>query len=759
MHHELRTVNPDANYRINRKHRWLAIGLLMVCASSLAQAQEPRPALPSKAWQVDADRIEYDQANQTYVARGNVRIEEAGYTLTADRVQFNRKTSFALAEGNVLLLSGQDKLSGPRLRLNLDTQTGTLSDGAVFFHQNHLYLTGETIEKTGPRTYTAKKVRLTSCDGADPDWQLTGSDFRITLEGYGTARHTALWAGKMPLLYSPFLVFPVKLKRQTGLLMAGIELSDRRGTEYIQPFFWALGPSSDATLWVHSMPYRGLRTGIEYRYVLGPDTMGTLIAEGFNDQKVDDGTGETTEQWGYGDDDDLRTNQDRYWLRMKHDQAFDNGLKAKLDLDLVSDQDYLREFKTAYTGFSQTRDYFQKAFGREIDDYNDAVRLNRFNLNRSWKRYTFNVDLRWYDDVVKRREATVDDTLRQLPTISFDGVKQQIGKTPFYHDLTSSYTNFHRFDGPQAQRADLYPRIYQPFDLFGGLTLEPSAGLRQTAWRTAFDEHDSDEESENHSRTIYDFKLDTSIEVYRIFDFNLAGCDRLKHTVTPEVIYQYIPEQEQSELPDFDALDRIQRKNLVTYGVNNTFTARAPRQAAKQVAAYTYTPFLRFKLSQSFDINKYKEEHAEPYTDIKAELDLTPGRHIAIDTDANWSAYDHRIEGFNSAVKLWSPRGDKLSIDYRYTRQSDPEDDASVQGVDTIGLVGEGLIDHRWRARGGIEHNRLDDLVIDYNLGLSYQGQCWGVDFDYRVEYNDERDNYSFSVIFNLLGLGGISAK
>ncbi len=733
--------------------RWWMFTLTVVFLGPPVLADSPPVHASGPAWQVDADRLEYDQVNKAYLAFGNVRIQQEDYTLSADKIQLNSDTHQAQAEGNVRLVSGRDVLSGRRLLFNLDDKTGTLTDGDVFLSRNHLYLRSREIRKTGPQTYTASKVQITSCDGDHPDWKLTGSDFKVTIEGYGTARNAALWAGRVPVLYSPYLIFPVKLQRQSGLLLPVIALSDRRGTEYTQPFFWAIGDSSDATLYAHTMTLRGVRTGIEYRYVASEETFGTMMVEGFDDDKVDDGTDDATERWGYGDDNEVRLNTDRYWFRMKHDQALAGDFNAKLDLDVVSDQDYLNEFRGSYNGYSDTSGYFQRTFGRELDDYNDPVRLNRLNLNRIWNRYTFNADLRWYDDVIKRRNNEPDNTLQQLPRISFDGVKQPLGGSPLYHDLTSSYTYFYRIDGPRGHRGDLYPRLYYPFDLFDGVSIEPSAGLRQTFWQVDFDELSPGKESESHSRTIYDLRLDISSEFYRIFDFSMAGSDRLKHTVTPEVIYEFTPDQDQTDLPQFDTIDTIESRNLITYGITNTFTARTPLERAGEQTGYRYTPFLRFKVDQSFDIDKDQENDPEPFSDIGAELDLTPGKYISIDADARWSVYAYQFETINSALIFWSPRGDLLSADYRYTRETV---DGADDGIETLVLGGEWHVSDMWQARGGLEQNLIDHRLIETRLGVSYRSQCWGLDFDYQVEYTGERDNHSVTVMFNLLGLGSI---
>jgi LPS-assembly protein len=88
------------------------------------------------------------------------------------------------------------------------------------------------------------------------------------------------------------------------------------------------------------------------------------------------------------DDQYLRPNKDRYWFRMKHDQELPSGFSGRLDLDIVSDQDYLNEFKKGYSGFDETKKYFLSEFGREIDDYNDPVRVNRLNIFKNWNLYS-----------------------------------------------------------------------------------------------------------------------------------------------------------------------------------------------------------------------------------------------------------------------------------------------------------------------------------------------------------------------------------
>lgn len=734
---------------------WLVLGVLFSSLAPQWAGCDDTADPTSSSWRINADSVQYDPGTNEYTAEGHVRLTRQGRTLTADRMTLNQTRRIARASGHVQLAAGDDLLNGERLEWHLDRETGTLVDGTMFFSQNHLYLKGAEIQKTGPETYLLKKAQATACDGPDPAWRLTSSDLEVTIEGYGKAIHAAFWARQVPVIYTPYLIFPVKLKRQTGLLMPEPAFSDRKGIEYLQPFFWAINDHMDATIIADYMERRGTRWGIEHRYLASQRSFGTWMAEGFEDRQVDDGQGENTQDWGYEEDAALRPNRDRYWFRGKFNQDLPGKVTAKLDLDLVSDQDYLKEFQDGYMGFDYTRSYYLDTFGRDIEDYTNPIRLNQLNLNRLWSGYTLNTDVRWYDNVIKRRQSDTDDTLQQLPAVTLDGSKKKIFGSPVYFDLLSGYTHFYRQDGIRGQRGDLYPRIYYPVRLLDAFSLEPSAGIRQTFWHIDHDPASSLGDDTEFQRSIYDLRLDTSTELFRVFNFTTAGCDRLKHTIKPRVVYEYIPEQDQADLPQFDEDDRIEAQNRITYSLTNTLVARkTPQTAEGQAPAQpVYMPFLRFKLEQSFHIDQYNDGYDRPFSYLLAELDLTPTRYVYIDADALWSPYDSEFYGYNAAARLWDARGDSIGINYRYTRETAQDEYYDeVTGVQSITVTGTVQVTSHWRLRCGYERDIESSQLIERGVGISYLAQCWGLDLDYK----EEIENRSIIVKLHLMGLGSV---
>lgn len=524
------------------------------------------------SWHISALKVSYDNKNQIYVAEGDVVITGKTARLKAEYVEFSNITRDAVASGNVLLTSGRDSVTCDRLKLNLETEIGTIYNGVVFIEENHFYITGDTIEKTGKDTYRAGKASVTSCDGANPDWKLSGENIHVTIDGYGTAKSATLWAGKIPALYSPVLLFPAKTTRQTGLLTPQISSSDKKGFQVEQPLFLALSRGSDATVYTDYMSKRGMKTSLEYRYLLssnGSDdgsNFGTFFYDYLNDENVDQILSESV-NYNF-DSTPARTSHDRYWFRMKNNHTFDNVWHTRLDIDYVSDSNYLRDFKDGFTGFDSVSRYFSKTFGRTIDEYDDSTRENSLNINRTWRGAALNIGAQWFDNVAARENSgneyasSKDTTLQKLPSIEFNTVKQQVGKTPFYCDFDSEYRYFYRQDTSgylyrhnsgesfnstlfsaepllKGHRTDIFPRVYMPVKL-GPFYMEPSAGFRQTLWYadnsdngmknggtatlnmentpTAISQLTQDQISNLNHREMVDLNLELSTKLSRVFN-------------------------------------------------------------------------------------------------------------------------------------------------------------------------------------------------------------------------------------------------
>lgn len=751
----IRTHRP--RYASGRAGLLLRVVLRVVLLAAALATAGPSPAAEAPpSWEVTADRLEQDRSSDRYVAEGHVTISRAGLQLSADRVVFDRRTLQALAEGHVVVTDGRDVITGRRLEMNLETETGTVHHGTVFLAANHFYIRGERLHKTGPDTYRGERVRLTTCEGDPPDWEISGSRLEVTIEGYGTVDHAVFRVRRRPLAYAPKLVFPAKRSRQSGLLPPRLGYSSRQWEEITQPLFWAIDPHQDATFYLHHMGRRGEQFGLQYRYILGPASKGVLMADLLADRKVDDGTA-ASEDWAYPDT-AARGNTDRYWVRFKHDQKLPAGFQARLDLDLVSDPDYLREFSDGLTGFDATDRIFQQAFDRELDPYEDAVRTNRLNLNRTWARYSLNLDTQWRDDVAGRRADGVNDVLQQLQSVTFDGVRQPLGDSAFLFDLDSEYRYFYLDNRRRGHRADLHPRLYRPLRL-GVLHLEPSVGLRETLWYSATDGTEPTEVDQLLGRTMADFKLDASGALQRVYHPDRWGIQALQHYIRPQVIYQYRPPVSQSKYPSFDDLDRVDEVNQVTTVLTQTLTTRRPPRnpqasgdGSVRQSAPVYREVARLEVSETYDIVEARESdplarsdanRRRPWTPVRVELDLSPHDALVLHADAEHSPYAGHADNCNLAVEVADPRGDRLWVEHRSTY----EDSRSLFTRLQVPLA------DRLTTYGEWERNLLDRHNLQTGIGVLYAASCWALDVGYQYEHGGGKE---LAFMVHLFGLGGV---
>jgi LPS-assembly protein len=713
-------------------------------------------------WVLEADELAYDQKLDEYIARGDVQIFKADKKLTADYVRYNHETQHALARGNVVLTVGQDILSGSELNIDLENQVGWIKNAHLFLKENNFHITGNKIEKTGENTYRIDSATFTTCDGPAPSWKISGKDVKIKANGSGSAKNTVLWARKMPVLYSPYFYYPARNDRQSGFLMPEFGETGRQGYLYNQPFFWAISESADATFYANYMSNRGVKPGAEFRYILNERSQGTFMLDGFKDSKTDDG-GKSSNDYGYKDDGEqvLRKNKDRFWFRGSHHQAAPLGFSAKLDLDIASDQDYLRDFQEGYMGYEDTDDYFRNVFHRQLDDYNDPVRTNRLNLNRLWPKFSFNFEPRWNDDT--RRDINTSETLQRLPFMSFDGEKQKILASPFYFDLTSQYDYFWRDSGTRGQRLDVHPRFYKPFGIKTYATVEPSIGLRETGYR--LDKHSFENQPDTQQwahRELFDTRLELFSEIEKVFDLNGTLFEKIKHRIRPQVTHEYIPDSKQGDLPRFDRIDHIDETNMISYALINTLTSKSKTHKAKQAemqpagkkdgqpqtaADYVYDDFFRLEVANGYDF----ERSRRPFLPIAARLDFVPGKYIRTHADAQYSVYENEFLSHNIQGSLWDNREDELSVVYRYQKKSKEEGaDKDIQSIS--GKIKIRLTDYL-SVNGENSYNFEKDQRNKTGGGFTYKAQCWSFDF----KYTDTPDDWQVGFNIALTGLGQIS--
>jgi len=656
---------------------------------------------------IQADKLTYNKNTNTYTAQGHVVVKGRGSILEADKVVLNNATKDAEATGHVKLMDGDDQLKCTHMRLNLITRLGTIYNGILKTKKGNYRITGDRADRLGPERYRIYNGTFTTCNAKKPAWQFKANRMDVTVEGFAVARGAKFYAGGVPILYSPYLIYPTKRKRQTGFLFPVFGGSSKYGPMFSESFFWAISEDKDATFTESYLGDRGLKHGLEFRYARTMNSQGQLNLY-------------------YIDDDEYDGN--RWAVIYRHDELFKNGFYTKADINKISDNEYLVDFSDDIPGKSAT------------DARRDNILKSKVSFGKNWNKYSFNGEFSYYDDLTQNNN---DYTTQRYPYLNFSASEQPLLHTPLNYTFDSTYAYYYKKEAERLQYADLYPTVSYPLELFKVLQLKPKAGYRETmVWPSNVGPNDEDD---FESRGIPDFSINAYTVVQRIF--KASASKTFKHTIKPEVTYKYIPDISQNDLY---WLSRINKKSLLTYGLTSFLIEKEISEGGNSA----YRDFMRFKVFQSYDFEA--DEHE--FSSISAQLDLWPTERIYSKTLAT---YDHENGDFPKlyeTLAVSDKRGDRMSFNYNYSKASTEGDstkqlDANIllKLTDTINLI--------YNTKYDFEISEF----IETTYGLVYHPQCWRLDFQvHDIERSEDGtipSETQVRVMFTLEGLGSFGTK
>jgi LPS-assembly protein len=540
--------------------------------------------------------------------------------------------------------------------------------------------------------------------------------------GYALMKHATFNIKGVPVFYTPYMVVPVKNTRQTGFLIPEFSQSDNSGFGFNIPFFWNINDSVDMTFFPEYYTDRGFMPGAEFRYVKDAFSKGSIIGSYIDDDKTDPSETEYYDDTGF-----THTNSDRYWVRGKADHTFANNWIARLDLDIVSDRDYLTEFNSGYTGYKESDERYQEVFGRGFDNRTDYTRENTLKFQKSWDGQFLEADFLAINDT---KEEDVDSTeLWELPSIGYEGLLP-IGDTNISFEWDADYVNYWREEGVGGHRVDIRPALSSSIPLSPYLESRGEVGVRGTYYIIDTFGDAVWEKDDTQDRLLADAEFEVATTLMRTFDTDGDAQDNFDHQFRPYVKYNYIPDVDQDDLPSFDSVDNISEENEITYGIDNYFNT---------LSGTTSRQMGFVKLYQSYDLRS--SESDEPFSDVSLRINIIPIERLSFVYETDFDTYGdgftkHRIESYYT-----NSRGDYFSIDYSFNDSSNIE---QINGYMKAALFAN------WHAELELEHSISEEETNVANVGLMYQALCWSVEFQTR--YTPEETKYL--LVFNLANIG-----
>ncbi len=730
------------------KFLWMSFGgvfLVVLCVAPTAMSQgrglgtlDPQTLLqkPQGQWNINADRLSYDQNRQTYEGQGNVHVYSGDQSLRADWASLNLASRTVELRGNVRVQYGQDWLEGNHVVWDLDGQTGTVDEGLLYFSTNRFYVQGRSIEKIGPSQYALEDGFITSCAPDKPDWKLRYGRMKVNVEGVAWVRDTSFWARRVPLLYFPFVAFPVQKQRKSGFLIPWAGYSSLQGVEAEIPYFWAMRDDMDMTFYGRYMAERGVMGTAEYRVNSEKLGQGVWLLSYLHDQADK----EHLLDQGYP-----YQTKDRHWLRSRHSIGFPQDVQARVDLDFVSDRNYLKEFERGASSWDFSNKTFRENSGRGIlNDKNLTARESSIYVDKRFENSLLGLDTRYWDQL----DTSLNEfTLQRLPSLSFQTVPSRALKTSAYYTLNSSLTHFWSEEGDRGNRLDAYPRLYYPLHWKSYLNVEPSVGGRVTGYRVDWDSSSADSWQ---NRFQGDVRLDVSSRLNRVYPLKWGDHVAFQHAIRPEIRYTYSTEgSDQNELPQFDRVDQDQFEHTLSYGFTNLFTSKRVSLDSQGDPVTTFHEFARLRLFQSFNIEPLPEdirfvpESGKGFTSVGVRTDLMPLKYVTLTYDSLFYSTEREDISHQIYLTLNSGRGHMARFNYQFREEKPVDEFITETNVKILPQIYLSTY-HNY----SLEKNEM----FKQGYGVRYFSGCWGVS----LTYEKERDDQRVAVMLNLLGLGSL---
>lgn len=698
---------------------------------------KPKKTLNTTAWEeLLEEEVKPPEATAAQVEKNNIPEFKTTVTIKADWIVYDVDLESIKAKGNVRIISKDEQLFAKEVTLNLAQETGKFTDATILRNELSLHLEGKSIEKTGYDTYRIDDGWVITCKlekGETPPWSFASASTEITQGGYAIMKHARFNIKDVPVFYTPYLILPAKNTRQSGLLYPYISSSKIDGIGLNLPFFLDISDSADMTFFPEYYSNRGFMPGAEFRYVASATNKGMFTASFLQDSLSD-----FSETDYYRDTGASHDNSDRYWIRGKANHVFGDGWQSRLDLDIVSDQDYLTEFDTGITGFSKTYKNYLETFGRGFQNQTDTQRQNSFKTLRSFKGMSLETNLLAINNA-NTNAGDTDTPLWKLPSVGFSGALP-VGETNFSFDWNSTYVNYWREDGIGGHRLDLHPSISAPIPISPYLETLAEFALRDTLYfvETYGEAEWDDDDTQN--RFLPEYKVEVATTLERDFSTGDGEMDGFNHQIRPFVKYGRIPGVDQTRFPQFDSVDQVDVKNAFTYGMDNFFNSLTAKNSSKNAVWDTAS----LRVEQSYDLRQNPSE--EPFLPIIAKLGWAPVNHSRITYKTAYDVYEDDFTAHTLGGTYRNSRGDVFGLDYSYKEKTS----TMTSEIEQLNAILRAPIVNSWIAGAEVQHSFSQEETIKANGSLTYQAPCWSVTFETQYTPTDT----AFVMLFNLANIG-----
>jgi len=669
------------------------------------------PAREEQPTEIQGDRMVGTETTPQY--QGNVALVRGDQFLGTDNLRFDTESGTYVAEGSVRYQDGGIRIVADRAEGDQDDDSHVITNVRYQLVDRRGNGGADSINLRGPVGQMHHSTYST-CDPSQRAWELQAQRIDVDSdEGFGVARNAVLRLGRFPVLYVPWIKFPVDDRRRTGLLYPSVSMSGRNGFDYRQPVYLNLAPNYDATLTPRLMTKRGLMLDTEFRYLYG--------------------SGRGTVEAAYLPGDDLR-DRDRGRFSFNGYHNLDAHWQARANVGWVSDDRYVEDFSNRLAGVSAS--YLQSTAG------------------------VFGTGQYWTAGAMAEHFQLTDYTLTDA-NLPYSRLPRAYvnWEQPLGHWLDAGVwaeaVRFQHSERPGGSRLDVKPYLSARL---GGPAwyVTPTLAWRYTTYQLEEELAQQLGGDRSPTRSLPVASLDAGV----YFDRETTiGGDAYLHTLEPRLFYLNAPYRDQDGLPLFDT-----RPFTFSWGQlfrDNRYSGADRQTDANQLTVALSTRLIRQsdgreKLSASIGQIRYFEDSRVV---APGETPVQRGKSAWV-ADANYVINDRWNLG---ASYQWDPkfrREDLASVRARYLWPGDGVVNLSyryrrdlLEQADFSFLY---PISPTWSVVGRYYHSIQDDKLLEAIAGVQWDSCCLAVRAlarRYVRNREGELDN-AIQVEFVLKGLG-----
>ncbi len=696
---------------------------------------------------VEADDLEALNGDKA-VYTGEVVVTQGKKRLIADNVTLHQVDNIIVAEGNVNFSDGEFKTIS-------DKATNHVNDDLLIMENTDYHFLCEPgrgdaalITKTGKTFYQIEDGSLTACPEGDNSWRLRATSIDIDQEAEeATFYNPRFEIQSVPVFYLPFLTVPIGDTRKTGFLYPTVGYGSSDGFEFEVPIYWNLAPNYDLETNLKYMEKRGAQLDSKFRYL------------------SDFGYGEIKSEY-LPDDKKYPEKGDRWGVQYTHNGIFQEAWKLEVDYSKVSDISY---FSDVSSGIGNRED------GQLIQEGQLTYR------SQSW------------DSSLLVRDFQVlsegNQPYRLMPQLDFNYYAPELMRYLDF-DFVSHISRFETDNpnNPSATRVHVEPGLTIPIGTtWGSWTTE--ARLLGTYYQQDLSDLDLSSSQfegfdlqESVTRVIPEFRSHAGVVLER----DTIILDSYTQTLEPQIQYVYVPEQDQSDIYNYDTtllqtdyyglfrsrkysgVDKIAAANQFSYGASTRFFDERYRERLN----ISFGQIFYFdKDNKQSNINSSEDSNSN-YSAWAVEADFNYNDNWFFHGGIQYDIDTSEVQLGNTALE-YRFHGGYIQSNYRYVTKEYIEetvgfDTSSItkDGISQVGLLSAYQISPKWHASAQYFYDMTLDEELEWLANIRYRNHCWYVGLTYSNQLRSWEGDFvtnpnatpvyenNLSINFGIIGFG-----